>query len=57
MGGKGVPVLLIDGEVVRGFNEKTIVAALGHWQGSQAQQNASGLEPKQAKNKKSPPQN
>jgi hypothetical protein len=32
-----VPVLLIDGEVVRGFNEKTIVAALAQWQGSHVQ--------------------
>lgn len=36
LAGKGVPVLLIDKEVVRGYNEKNIVAALGHWQQSQA---------------------
>ncbi|MEZ0209616.1 MAG: glutaredoxin family protein [Methylophilus sp.] len=41
LAGKGVPVLLIDGEVVRGFNEKTIVAALAHWQDSQPQNNKS----------------
>jgi glutaredoxin len=35
LAGKGVPVLLIDGEVVRGYHEKTIVAALAHWQASQ----------------------
>ena len=38
LAGKGVPVLLIDGEVVRGYNEKTIMAALAHWQNSQAAQ-------------------
>lgn len=37
LAGKGVPVLLIDGEVVRGFNENNIVAALAQWQGSQVQ--------------------
>ena len=35
LAGKGVPVLLIDGEVVRGYNEKTIVAALAQWQNRQ----------------------
>jgi mycoredoxin len=35
LAGKGVPVLLIDGEVLRGYNEKTIIAALAHWQNRQ----------------------
>jgi mycoredoxin len=35
LAGKGVPVLLIAGEVVRGYNENNIVKALERWQGSQ----------------------
>lgn len=35
LAGKGVPVLLIAGEVVRGYNEKRIVAALDTWQAKQ----------------------
>jgi|GEM_PF-236075 len=37
LAGKGVPVLLIAGEVVRGYNEKRITAALDQWQARQAQ--------------------
>jgi len=37
LAGKGVPVLLISGEVVRGYNEKRITAALDQWQARQAQ--------------------
>jgi mycoredoxin len=51
LAGKGVPVLLIDKEVVRGYNEKTIVAALAHWQNSQTQNNGSSPETKQAAKK------
>ncbi|WP_232410936.1 glutaredoxin family protein [Methylophilus sp. 5] len=36
LAGKGVPVLLIAGEVVRGYNEKRIVEALDQWQARQA---------------------
>jgi mycoredoxin len=37
LAGKGVPVLLIAGEVVRGYNEQRISAALDQWQARQAQ--------------------
>ena len=52
LAGKGVPVLLIDGEVVRGYHEQTIVAALAHWQNNQAPSSKNILDTKQAKNKK-----
>jgi len=37
LAGKGVPVLLIAGEVVRGYNEQRISATLDQWQARQAQ--------------------
>ncbi|HCU85294.1 MAG TPA: glutaredoxin family protein [Methylophilus sp.] len=37
LAGKGVPVLLIAGEVVRGYNEQRISTALDQWQARQAQ--------------------
>jgi len=37
LAGKGVPVLLIAGKVVRGYNEQRISAALDQWQARQAQ--------------------
>jgi mycoredoxin len=37
LAGKGVPVLLIAGEVMRGYNEKSIEKALDHWQAGQPQ--------------------
>lgn len=35
LAGKGVPVLLIDREVIRGFNERKIIQALTTWQAQQ----------------------
>ncbi|MEZ0288288.1 MAG: glutaredoxin family protein [Methylophilus sp.] len=52
LAGKGVPVLLVDGEVVRGYHEKTIVTALAHWQNSQALASKGKLETNPAENKK-----
>lgn len=31
LAGKGVPILLVAGEVIRGYNEKRIVAVLEQW--------------------------
>lgn len=35
LAGKGVPVLLVAGEVVRGYQEKKMTAVLDHWQARQ----------------------